>query len=218
MTRVSRVTIDNVKRSVQIKTLMERYGIVFKGNTCLCPFHNDKHPSMSIHQQKGIFKCWACGAGGDVIEFVKLYNGLDFVSAVKQLNNDFGLGLNISDKPLTNTELHEQNTIQAIKRGLNAVKQLDFERWRSNTMQALKCFIKQLHADLIQFEPTTERSIKELNERYIYALQNIDRAEYLLDLLANGSEQDKKDFYSRGQNEVIKIERYIRDRRLEADC
>lgn len=217
MSGLSRSTIDTVKKSVQIKTVMERCGIVFKGNTCLCPFHNDKHPSMSIHQQKGVFKCWACGVGGDVIEFVRLYNGLDFVNAVKQINNDFELGLTISDKPLTSAKIQEQSTQQAIKKGINAIKQLDFNKWRSNTIQALKSFIRQLQADLRQYKPTAEKDIQELNERYVYALQNIDRAEYLLDILTNGNEQEKKDFFNHGKNEVIRIEQYNRDRRLETD-
>ncbi len=38
----------------------------------LCPFHDDKRPSMNVSAVKQIFKCFACGAGGDVIKFIML--------------------------------------------------------------------------------------------------------------------------------------------------
>lgn len=40
--------------------------------TGLCPFHEDTHPSLSIDLERGLFHCFACGAGGDVIRFVEL--------------------------------------------------------------------------------------------------------------------------------------------------
>lgn len=51
----------------------------------LCPFHAERTPSFDVSPKKGIFKCFGCGVSGDVIEFVKLYEKTDFVSALKQI-------------------------------------------------------------------------------------------------------------------------------------
>ncbi|MGL4647155.1 MAG: DNA primase [Mycoplasmoidaceae bacterium] len=49
----------------------------------LCPFHNDTEPSFFVSPQKKIFKCFACGEGGNVFTFIQKQNKLDFISAVK---------------------------------------------------------------------------------------------------------------------------------------
>ncbi|MCH4248862.1 CHC2 zinc finger domain-containing protein [Acinetobacter populi] len=65
-------------------------GIEPKGRTLwikvVCPFHDDKAPSLSINTQKGCFKCFACEAkGGDIIAFHMQLKGIGFVEACKQL-------------------------------------------------------------------------------------------------------------------------------------
>lgn len=51
-----------------------------------CAFHDDRHASLSIHQGRGAFRCFACGArGGDVIAFEMLRSGTDFKDAVRAL-------------------------------------------------------------------------------------------------------------------------------------
>ncbi len=59
-----------------------------KGNNHvgLCPFHSDSNPSMSVSDQKGIFKCFVCGAGGGAISFVQNYEGISFIEAVKKVS------------------------------------------------------------------------------------------------------------------------------------
>jgi DNA primase len=42
--------------------------------TCLCPFHNDKNPSLKIDGERGIYKCFSCGAGGNALGFVREYS------------------------------------------------------------------------------------------------------------------------------------------------
>ncbi len=51
----------------------------------LCPFHNEKTPSFSVSSKRGIFKCFGCGEGGDVIGFVMKNENLSFVEAVQKL-------------------------------------------------------------------------------------------------------------------------------------
>lgn len=49
----------------------------------VCPFHEDNNPSMSISPEKKIYKCFSCGVSGNAIDFVKNYQHLDFLSALK---------------------------------------------------------------------------------------------------------------------------------------
>ncbi|MEM1028626.1 MAG: DNA primase [Planctomycetota bacterium] len=59
----------------------------------LCPFHDDKTPSMQVSPQKQIFKCFSCGAGGDVFTFVMNYHKMDFVESLKFLADKAGIEL-----------------------------------------------------------------------------------------------------------------------------
>jgi len=51
----------------------------------LCLFHPDTRPSMNVNPAKQIFKCFACGAGGDVIKFVQMRENLSFTQALERL-------------------------------------------------------------------------------------------------------------------------------------
>ncbi len=59
----------------------------------LCPFHNEKSGSFSVSQQKQMFYCFGCGAGGNVITFLMKYDNLTFQEAVKQLAENAGMQL-----------------------------------------------------------------------------------------------------------------------------
>lgn len=57
----------------------------------MCPFHDDHSPSMHVNDSKGIFKCFACDAGGDAISFVQRYKSLDFREALIDIAEKFSL-------------------------------------------------------------------------------------------------------------------------------
>jgi DNA primase len=57
----------------------------------LCPFHEDHRPSMNVSPAKQIFKCFACGAGGDVLKFIQMREGLTFSQAVERLAERAGI-------------------------------------------------------------------------------------------------------------------------------
>jgi len=69
---------------------LDRKGKEFVG---LCPFHADHKPSMYVNPAKQIFKCFACGAGGDVFKFVQLREGLTFPQAIERLAERAGIQL-----------------------------------------------------------------------------------------------------------------------------
>jgi DNA primase len=57
----------------------------------LCPFHADTKPSLTINDQRGLFRCFACNTGGDAITFVELYRKVDFKEALKECAQILGL-------------------------------------------------------------------------------------------------------------------------------
>ena len=73
---------------VQERVQLRRSGTTYKG---LCPFHGEKTPSFHVYGDKGFFKCFGCGVGGDVIKFVELYDKVSFPEAVRQLAARTGL-------------------------------------------------------------------------------------------------------------------------------
>jgi len=56
----------------------------------LCPFHNEKTPSFSVNAEKGIFKCFGCGASGDAISFLMQINHQSFMQVMEDLAYKFG--------------------------------------------------------------------------------------------------------------------------------
>lgn len=59
----------------------------------LCPFHDDHKPSLNVNPTKQIFKCFACGAGGDVFKFVQMRENLTFPQAIERLAERAGIKL-----------------------------------------------------------------------------------------------------------------------------
>ena len=86
--RFSEQFVQQVLDSVDIVELVGQYvaltrrGREFLG---LCPFHDDKKPSLNVSPSKQIFKCFSCGAGGDALKFLTLYEKYTFPEAVRAL-------------------------------------------------------------------------------------------------------------------------------------
>jgi DNA primase len=70
--------------------VLKRAGKEHRG---LCPFHAEKTPSFHVNLDKGIYKCFGCGEGGDVFAFVQKVKGLDFLDAVRDLAQKYGVRL-----------------------------------------------------------------------------------------------------------------------------
>lgn len=104
---------EDILNSSNINTILEHYGLNISRNKCLCPFHNDKHPSMSVHPAKGIAKCFSCGAGGNAISFIQKYeneinnNPIGFKEAMQKAIDIQGLNIVIPSNnytPLTDEQ------------------------------------------------------------------------------------------------------------------
>jgi len=83
--------VDVIGKYVQLK----KAGSNFSG---LCPFHGEKTPSFIVSPQKQIFKCFWCWVGGNVINFVKEIERVDFRDVVKILARDYSLDISKYEK------------------------------------------------------------------------------------------------------------------------
>jgi DNA primase len=80
----------NIQEVISETVVLKRSGKDYKG---LCPFHNEKTPSFYVNREKGIYKCFGCGEGGDVFSFVQKVRGLDFIASVKELAHKYNVAL-----------------------------------------------------------------------------------------------------------------------------
>jgi DNA primase len=71
-------------------TRLKKAGRSWKG---LCPFHQERTPSFTVDRDRGLYHCFGCGAGGDVIHFVRQIDRLDFPEAVEALASRFGVAI-----------------------------------------------------------------------------------------------------------------------------
>ncbi|MER3535981.1 MAG: DNA primase [Thermus sp.] len=87
--------VEAVKSRLSLKEVVSRYVVLrpagkgrWKG---LCPFHQEKTPSFYVDEDKGLFYCFGCKAGGDLIQFVERIEGLDFKEALRRLAEEAGV-------------------------------------------------------------------------------------------------------------------------------
>ena len=96
MPRHSEATLAAIKQAVDIVTLIGEYLPILRAGSkykVLCPFHDDHHPSMELNPDRQSYKCWVCGAGGDVFDFVKNYERVEFPEALRMLAERAGVSL-----------------------------------------------------------------------------------------------------------------------------
>ena len=82
------MTAEEIKQSTTVRDVLSMYGVnVGKNGMCCCPIHNEKHPSMKVYPDG--FKCFACGAHGDVFELVMKMDGCSFDKAFLKLGGTY---------------------------------------------------------------------------------------------------------------------------------
>jgi len=96
MARIKDSSVEEVKAAADIvavvggRTRLRRQGGRHVG---LCPFHEERTPSFSVNPERGFYHCFGCGAGGDVITFVRETENLDFTGAIEWLGDRFNVPL-----------------------------------------------------------------------------------------------------------------------------
>ncbi|HBI81007.1 MAG TPA: DNA primase [Bacteroidales bacterium] len=108
-------TVDKILAAADIVEVVKEYvtlrkrGVNYLG---LCPFHNEKTPSFTVSQSKGIFKCFGCGKGGNVVNFIMEYERLNYVEALKFLAKKYNI--EIEEKEVTPEEIARRNERESL--------------------------------------------------------------------------------------------------------
>lgn len=105
---------DEILNILDMKDILDKYGIKQKGYMFHCPLHGiDKNPSAKCYKKS--YYCFSCGNNGDLIDFVEKYFNLNFQEAMEKINFDFNLGLKTRGK-LNKKQLLELQKQQKIKK------------------------------------------------------------------------------------------------------
>ena len=94
--------VDIIGRRIQLNKKGQNFW-------CLCPFHDDKKPSMAVNQDKQFFYCFVCNASGNSIHFLRRYENLDFVDAVETVASSIGLEVPYTKQVIEETKAKEIN-------------------------------------------------------------------------------------------------------------
>jgi len=182
---------DDIKSLVDVPTAARSYGVeVHRGNMTLCPFHRERHPSCKLYADH--YYCFGCQAHGDVIKLVQELFGLRPIEAVKQLNSDFGLGLDLNKPP----------DMEAVARRRRENAERKAEKARVEHMyDVLLRYFTLLDKYKICYAPKTPDD--ETDRRFVYALQNIGYAEYMLEAFNRFDKEQQAEV----KPEVDRIER-----------
>lgn len=95
---IAKEVVDDIRNSASITKVIGHYIPLIKkgrGYTALCPFHDDHDPSLSISEEKQIYKCFVCGKGGNVFSFVMDFKKCSFEEAVVEVSEIIGKPLDI---------------------------------------------------------------------------------------------------------------------------
>lgn len=99
--KIDNVLINDIRNKVDIVELISNYiPLTTRGKNyfCVCPFHDDHSPSMSISKERQIYTCFSCGATGNVFKFLQDYEHISFVEAVKKCADMCGIQLDVTIK------------------------------------------------------------------------------------------------------------------------
>jgi DNA primase len=182
---------EEVKELVDVPTAARHYGVeVHQGNMALCPFHRERHPSCKLYADH--YYCFGCQAHGDVIKLVQELFGLKPIEAVKQINSDFALGLDV-DKPPDMAAVNRRK--QEIAR--QKAEQANMERMYGILLR----YYTLLDRYKMQYAPKAPDD--EIDGRYVYAVHHIEYAWYLLETFNRTDAAEQLEI----KTEVDRIER-----------
>lgn len=139
--------IERVRDSADIvEIISDHVTLTKKGRSHigLCPFHDDHSPSMNVSQDKQIYKCFSCGAGGNVFTFLTELERISFAEAVRKLAERVGI------------EIPEINT------GPDPVQKEAFDH-----LYAINELARKYYHHLLLNDPAGQRALQYLTERGI---------------------------------------------------
>lgn len=169
-----------VRERVTAEDAARLYGVeVGRYGKALCPFHLDRHPSMTF--KNGRYRCWVCNIGGDSIDLTERLLGVAPMDAVRRLNADFALGLAIDRE-----QTAEEHRAARARLEL-AEEHRRFEAWRKDYINRLNAVYRRGYLAL--------KSGQEPDDGDAEAVRYMATAEYYADALSFGTPQEQAQIY-----------------------
>lgn len=188
---------EAVKPNISTRQAAEMYGIkVNRNGMAVCPFHNDKTPSMKVDKR---FHCFACQADGDVIDFVSRLCGLPCKEAAMKLADDFGISYDSRHKPTVRPHIREPTAEQL------------YQKEEARCYRVLTDYFHLLRRWETQHAPKQPDDV--WHPLFVEALQRKSHIEYLIDTLIDGTKEEKQALVAEQRKEVMKLEQRIAEYR-----
>ncbi len=170
---------EYIRSNLDILEVAQRYGIeVNRHHKALCIFHQDKNPSMSFKDNR--FKCFSCGVGGSSIDLVQKLFLLEPLQAVKKINVDFGISLNLKTdyRP-------DMGKIQEIERERQLLRA--FDRWCDRTYSEYARLARFYWQNMQKYKPKPGDT--DFHPLYVEAIHQWEPVNYILDILLKGTQE-----------------------------
>lgn len=188
---------EAVKPNISTRQAAEMYGIkVNRNGMAVCPFHNDKNPSMKVDKR---FHCFACQADGDVIDFVSRLCGLPCKEAAMKLADDFGISYDSRHKPTVRPHIREPTAEQL------------YQKEEARCYRVLTDYFHLLRRWETQHAPKQPDDV--WHPLFVEALQRKSHIEYLIDTLIDGTKEEKQALVAEQRKEVMKLEQRFAEHR-----
>ena len=181
---------EAVKQSVTTRQAAEVYGFKVRRNGMMvCPFHNDKNPSLKVDRR---FHCFGCGADGDVIDFTAKLYGIGLKEAAVKLAADFCI-------------VYENRNRASPKKSIK-VKLTQPKRYGQKERDSYYVLCDYLHLLYEWKEVYAPKSgVEEWNPLFLEALQQTSYVEHLVDILLSGEAEEKERIMKKHGREIKQI-------------
>ena len=145
--------VSQIKDRLDIVEVVEKEVILTKKGANywgLCPFHNEKTASFTVNPQKGIYKCFSCGEGGDALKFIQKTQGLEFYPMIIDLAEKFGLEVPKNFKQSESKDL-KSNMLKACQQATEFYREMLLNSKSSEITEMLNYLNKRgINKDIIE--------------------------------------------------------------------
>lgn len=113
MPHIKEDSIQRIREAADIADIVGQFVDLKKNKGC-CPFHDEKSPSFTVTPNKGIYKCYGCGAGGDSVSFIMQHERMDFIQAVEWIASRYNIKVEYDSKEINEVEIQEGKQMQTV--------------------------------------------------------------------------------------------------------
>lgn len=187
-----------IKENVSAEEVAGYYGLHIKKHMAVCPFHSDKNPSLKLGKR---FYCFACGAKGDVIDYVSKFFNISSKEAAIKIGNDFGIPVN---EPLS-----EEVKKQIIERKIAYQKRMNQENSQKHFFIIVSDYYHMLKKQIFIYSPSSPD--EEMNDLFVRAVHEIPFVEYIMDCYLEGTFEERNELIQEYKGELTDYEKRVKE-------